>query len=138
MRGGWSRAPPANYKEGRGSTYARTADVRPLRERARVRLTARHGAPPCRSLLHKTKPAVVGPPPARREDQLRRPGRDSDEPGHPLPIYFHQDRFAGLLGFLELLGSHLGAVDHVLADLLQHVARLQALVIGQAAPLDLV
>src|SRR5260370_16199737 len=94
----WSRAPPANYKEARGSTYARTADLRPLRERARVRLTARHGAPPCRSLLHKTKPAVVGAPPAPREDQLRRPGRDNDEPRHPLPIEFYQHPLSGLLG----------------------------------------
>src|SRR4029450_6383568 len=66
-----------------------------------------------------------------REDQLRRPGRDSDEPGHPLPIHFHQDRLTGLLRFLELLDRRLRAVDRLLANLLQDVARLEADVVGR-------
>ena len=65
--------------------------------------------------------------------QLRRPGRDSDEPGHPLPIHFHQDRLAGVLGFLELVGSHLGAVDRLLPTCCRMSPALQALVVGRAA-----
>src|SRR5471030_2965307 len=72
----------------------------------------------------------------RREVGLRRPGRDSDEPCHPLPIDLEKHRLLGFLRALQHVDRLLRSLDLLLADLLQDVARAQALVIGRAARLD--
>src|SRR5258708_5202343 len=63
--------------------------------------------------------------------------RNRDEPGHAIPVDFQKHGLAGLLGFAELAYGLGRAVDRVTADLLDHVAGLQALRFRRAAGLDL-
>src|SRR5690348_12878903 len=66
----------------------------------------------------------------------RCPGRNSNVPGHSLSIDLEQNRLLRLLRLVQLGDRGLGAADRVVPDLLQDIARTQAVIVGGAARLD--
>src|SRR5437660_2003643 len=121
-------------QEARGPTYARTREPPPLPEWL-LTVCSVEAPPNQRPRYDKAGDGGATAGSVGRTG-LRRPGRYSDEPRHSLPIDFHQHRLLARLGVLELGDRLLGIADLLAADLLEHVTRLQTLLVGRAARLD--